>query len=124
MKGFLTKEAYVNSITDSPVIIQTSSHAVPSTPSWFGEVVVIAHALRRMGVLEKISERVRFTRRRFGRYEVIDFLAVLFGYAVTGEQTLDADLTTLCIPLRLPSWRSSYAIACLPVRHSRAFWPL
>ena len=90
MKGFLTKEAYVNSITDSPVIIQTSSHAVPSTPSWFGEVVVIAHALRRMGVLEKISERVRFTRRRFGRYEVIDFLAVLFGYAVSGEQTLEA----------------------------------
>src|SRR5207244_3662708 len=46
--------------------------------------------LRRMGVLEKISERVRFTRRRFGRYEVIDFLAVLFGYAVSGEQTLEA----------------------------------
>lgn len=43
-----------------------------------------------MGVLEKISERVRFTRRRFGRYEVIDFLAVLFGYAVSGEQTLEA----------------------------------
>src|SRR5229473_317020 len=90
MKGFLTKEAYVNSITDSPVIIQTSSHSVPSIPSWFGEVVIIAHALRRMGVLEKISERVRFTRRRFGRYEVIDFLAVLFGYAVSGEQTLEA----------------------------------
>jgi hypothetical protein len=80
----------VNSITDSPVIIQTSSRSVPSTPSWFGEVVVMAHALRRMGVLAKISERVRFARRRFGRYEVIDFLAVLFGYAVSGERTLEA----------------------------------
>ena len=27
-------------------------------------------------------KRVRFARRRFGRYEVIDFLAVLFGYAI------------------------------------------
>jgi len=26
-------------------------------------------------------ERVRFARRRFGRYKVIDFMAVLFGYA-------------------------------------------
>jgi hypothetical protein len=29
-------------------------------------------------------------RRRFGRYEVIDFLAVLFGYAISGEPTLEA----------------------------------
>jgi hypothetical protein len=35
-------------------------------------------------------ERVRFARRRFGHYEVIDFLAVLFGYALSGERTLEA----------------------------------
>ena len=29
-------------------------------------------------------------RRRFGRYEVIDFLVVLFGYAISGERTLEA----------------------------------
>jgi hypothetical protein len=29
-------------------------------------------------------------RRRFGRYEVIDFLAVLVGYAISGERTLEA----------------------------------
>jgi hypothetical protein len=29
-------------------------------------------------------------RRRFGRYELIDFLAVLFGYAIRGERTLEA----------------------------------
>src|SRR5947209_2857377 len=39
--------------------------------------------------LTKISERVRFARRRFGRYEVIDFLVVLFGYAISGERTLE-----------------------------------
>src|SRR6266849_8827017 len=90
MKRFLTKEAYVNSMMDSTVIIQTSSHSVPSTPCWFGEAVVIAQALRRRGMLAKVSERVRFARRRFGRYEVIDFVVVLLGYAVSGEQTLEA----------------------------------
>ena len=38
---------------------------------------------------DKIAEQVRFARRRFGRYEVIDFLAVLFGYAISGERTLE-----------------------------------
>jgi len=33
---------------------------------------------------------VRFARRRFGRYEVIDFLVILFGYAISGEHTLEA----------------------------------
>lgn len=80
----------MNSMMDSTVIIQTSSYSVPSTPSWFGEVVVIAQSLRRRGVLEKICERIHFARRRFGHYEVIDFLAVLFGYAVSGERTLEA----------------------------------
>jgi hypothetical protein len=89
-KEFLTKETYVNSITDSTVIIQTSSHSVPSTPSWFGEVVLIIGHLRKQGVLTKLSECVRFSRRRFGHYEVIDFLAVLFGYAISGERTLEA----------------------------------
>jgi hypothetical protein len=50
----------------------------------------MAAYLRKHGILTKISERVRFARRRFGRYEVIDFLAVLFGYAISGERTLEA----------------------------------
>jgi len=66
----------MTSIADSAVLIQTSSVSVPSPPSWFGEVVLIAAHLRQHGVLSKISERVRFARRRFGHYEVIDFLAV------------------------------------------------
>jgi hypothetical protein len=64
--------------------------SVPSMPSWFGEVTVIAHFLKRQGVLTAIEERVRFARRRFGRYDVIDFVAVLLGYAISGERTLEA----------------------------------
>src|SRR5438876_8029720 len=84
------KEVPMTSIADGSVIIQTSSESVPSPPSWFGEVVLIAAHLRKHDVLSKIAERVRFARRRFGRYEVIDFLAVLFGYAMSGEPTLEA----------------------------------
>jgi hypothetical protein len=56
----------------------------------FEEVVLIAGYLRKHGVLAKMGEHVRFARRRFGHYEVIDFLAVLFGYAISGERTLEA----------------------------------
>ncbi len=80
----------MTSITDGSVIIQTSAESVPSTPSWFGEVVLMATHLRKHRVLAKMSEEVRFARRRFGRYDVIDFLVVLFGYAISGERTLEA----------------------------------
>jgi hypothetical protein len=79
----------MTSIADGSVIIQTSAESVPSTPSWFGEVVLMATHLCKHGVLTKISEQVRFARRRFGRYDVIDFLVVLFGYAISGERTLE-----------------------------------
>src|SRR5260370_40980385 len=80
----------MNSIADGSVIIQTSSKSVLSTPSWFGEATLIAEHLRKQGVLSAICERVRFARRRFGHYVVIAFLAVLFGYAISGERTLHA----------------------------------
>ena len=80
----------MTSIADGSVHIQTSAESVPSTPSWFGEVVLIVGHLRKQGILSKISEHVRFARRRFGHYEVIDFLAVLVGYALSGEATLEA----------------------------------
>jgi hypothetical protein len=84
------KEAPMSSIADGAVTIQTSSESVPAPPSWFGEVTLIVGHLRKHDVLTKISEGVRFARRRFGRYEVIDFLAVLFGYAISDERTLEA----------------------------------
>src|SRR5207244_1146984 len=89
-KPLFLKEAHMNSIADGSVIIQTSSQSVLTTPSWFGEATLIVEHLRKQGVLSAISERVRFARRRFGRYEVIDFVAVLVGYAISGEHTLEA----------------------------------
>src|SRR2546427_8738741 len=79
----------MNSITDATVSIQTSAESVPTTPPWLGEVALLVHHLSKQGVLNAITQRVRFARRRFGRYEVIDFVAVLFGYAISGERTLE-----------------------------------
>jgi hypothetical protein len=76
--------------TPSPVTIQTSAEPIPSMPTWFGEVALIAHACARLGLLTEISERVRFARKRFGTFEVIDFVVVLLGYAISGEPTLAA----------------------------------
>jgi hypothetical protein len=59
----------MTSIADGSVQIQTSAESVPSTPSWFGEIVLLAAHLRKQGILSKISERVRFARRRFGHDE-------------------------------------------------------
>jgi hypothetical protein len=78
------------SFGNSEVSIQTSPQPNPSTPSWFGEVTVIASYLRHKGVLTAIEERVHFARRRFGHYDVVDFAIVLLGYAISGERTLEA----------------------------------
>ncbi len=126
----------MTSIADGSVIIQTSSDSVPSPPSWFGEVVVIVEYLRKHGILTKISEEVHFARRRFGHYEVIDFLAVLFGYAISGERTLEAFYERLQpfavpfmalfdrdqLPARSTLSRFLAAISCLLAPPSRAFW--
>ena len=66
----------MTSMADGSVKIQTTSEVNFSTPSWFGEVVLISKHLHTQGVLNKINEQVRFARKRFGRYEVIDFFAV------------------------------------------------
>lgn len=66
----------MTSIADGTVKIQTTAETNFSTPAWFGEVVLISKYLQKHGVLKKITEQVRFARKRFGRYELIDFLAV------------------------------------------------
>ena len=80
----------MTSITYSSVSIQTSAQSVPAIPSWFGEVTLIVHYLRRQDVLSQIEKQVHFARRRFGQYDVIGFVAVLLGYAISGERTLEA----------------------------------
>lgn len=79
----------MTSIADTTVKIQTTSVSNPSTPAWLGEIVIFSSYLRKHGVLTKVNKQVRFARKRFGRYEMIDFLAVIFGYAISGERTLE-----------------------------------
>lgn len=84
------KEINIDSIADGSIIVQALPQSLLSTPPWFGEVALIVQHLRKHELLSAITEHVRFVRRRFGQYEVIDFLAVLFGYTVSGERTLEA----------------------------------
>jgi hypothetical protein len=77
------------SIASGSVTIQTSAQSEPAPPSWMGEVALIAHALRKQGVFSALADQVRFARRLFGRYEVLDFVAVLLGYTISGEHTLE-----------------------------------
>src|SRR5260221_4633563 len=75
-------------MTHPLVTIQITPESVPSTPSWMGEVAAFAQVLTHTGILKKIQEHVRFARARFGQYDLIDFVVVLIGYAVSGEPTL------------------------------------
>ncbi len=77
-------------MTHPSIHIQIAPTAVPSTPSWLGEVAVLAHVFNQFGLQKAIEERVRFARARMGDYEVIDFVVMLIGYAVSGERTLQA----------------------------------
>jgi hypothetical protein len=73
-----------------PVTIQTSPEEAPSIPPWFAEVVLLARFFSQHGYLAAISDQVKLARGRAGTYEVLDFVAVLLGYAVSGEPTLEA----------------------------------
>ena len=77
-------------MTHPSVHVQIAPTSVPSTPSWLGEVAVVAHVFSQLGLQKAIEERVRFARARMGDYEVIDFVVMLLGYAVSGERTLQA----------------------------------
>jgi len=48
---------------------------------------VFAHCLTHEGILKAIREQVRFARARMGTYELMDFVAVVIGYVLSGEPT-------------------------------------
>lgn len=75
-------------MTLAPVTIQITPEERPSTPSWMGEIAAFAQVLVHTEILKKIQEHVRFARARFGHYDLVDFVAVLIGYALSGEPTL------------------------------------
>jgi hypothetical protein len=68
--------------------VQTTSENRFSVPAWFAEVVIIARYLEKQGRISAFAQQVRLVRGRFGMYEPIDFLALLIGYAISGEGTL------------------------------------
>jgi hypothetical protein len=77
-------------MTLSTVTIQTTPESQPSTPHWMGEVAAFARILSQTGILAAITDQVRFARARMGTYELIDYVVVLIGYALSGEPTLQA----------------------------------
>jgi hypothetical protein len=101
----------------SPCIeIQTSPLDRPSVPPWFAEVVIIARYLATKGLLEAFAHQVRLVRGRFGTYEPIDFLALLVGYAISGERTL-ADFFEHLAPFEA-AFMALFGRRCLPHRSS------
>ena len=78
-------------VLTTPVVdIQTCPQDVPSVPPWFAEVVILAQHFTQRGLLEAISTHVQLAHGRAGTFEVIDFVAILLGYAASGEATLEA----------------------------------
>jgi len=59
---------------------------------------------------------VRLVRGRFGTYEPIDFLALLIGYAISGERTL-ADFFERVEPFET-AFMALFGRRCLPHRSS------
>jgi hypothetical protein len=52
-------------------------------------------------MLEALNAQVRLVRKRFGQYEVLDFVVLLLGFAMSGERTLQAFFDRLQ-PFALP----------------------
>lgn len=90
-------------LADGSIRMQTSSDVPCATPSWLGNVALVASSLRSQGLVQKICERIRFARRRFGRDDALDGVAVLFGSAISGERTDGGHAPKPCIPVRSPS---------------------
>jgi hypothetical protein len=89
-------------LTRSSVTIQITPDSKPTTPPWMGEVAAFAQVLTHTGSLKTVQEQVRFARARFGHYDLLDFVAVLIGYILSGEPTL------LAFYERLAPWASAF----------------
>ncbi len=89
-------------MTHASVTIQITPESKPAMPFWMGEVAAFAQVLTHTGMLTTIQEQVRFARARFGHYDLTDFVAVLIGYILSSEPTLQAFYE------RLAPWASPF----------------
>src|SRR2546421_3824131 len=103
-------------VSNPCIEVQTSPEDRPSVPEWFAEVVIIARHLTTTGLLDAFAHQVRLVRGRFGSYEPIDFLALLMGYAISGERTL-ADFFERLAPFEA-AFMAVFGRRCLPHRSS------
>ena len=94
--------------------ILTSPMDRPSVPEWFAEVVIVVQHLATRGLLDAFARQIRLVRGRFGCYEPIDFLALLIGYAISGERTL-ADFFERVEPFEM-AFMALFGRRCLPHR--------
>jgi hypothetical protein len=106
----------VSWVSNPGIEVQTTSENRFSVPVWFAEVVIIAGYLEKKGLFEAFAHQVRLVRGRFGTYEPIDFLALLIGYAISGERTL-ADFFERVEPFE-PAFMALFGRRCLPHRSS------
>lgn len=96
--------------------VQTTPEARFSIPPWFAEVVIVAQYLAMHGLFDAFGPQVRLVRGHFGKYEPLDFLALLIGYALSGERTL-ADFFDRLTPFA-PAFMALFGRKCLPHRSS------
>jgi len=84
---------------------------------------MIARHLATKGLFEAFAQQVRLVRGRFGSYEPIDFLALLIGYAISGERRLP-DFFERGEPFEA-AFMALFGRRCLPHRSSLSralFW--
>src|ERR1051326_295961 len=113
----------MTALTSSKVSIQTTEQSVPRVPDWFGEVAAFAQVLTHTEILKAVQKQVRFSRARFGTYDLIDFVAVVIGYVLSGEPTLQAFYARLhpfAESFMALGWRET---SCLIVQPCLGFWP-
>lgn len=110
------KEVSLHMVSNPCIEVQTSPEDRPSVPEWFAEVVIMARHLTTTGLLDAFAHQVRLVRGRFGTYEPLDFLALLVGYAISGERTL-ADFFEHLAPFEA-AFMALFGRRCLPHRSS------
>src|SRR2546421_3937741 len=103
-------------ISNECIEVQTSPLDRASVPAWFAEVVMIARHLATKGLFEAFAQQVHLVRGRFGTYESIDFLALLIGYAISGERTR-ASFFERVAPFET-AFMALFGRRCLPHRSS------
>ena len=103
-------------ISNPCIEVQTTSENRFSVPAWFAEVVIIAGYLEKKGRISAFAHQVRLVRGRFGSYEPIDFLALLLGYAISGERTLHDPEQSFRTKIRTGAKGSSTRVKSRPAR--------